>query len=262
MIKGSFATGLALSILLICSVVGTAQTTEKDWQTKAVIEYPDLAVQGSEMNRRYIQKVRSLRQTDPTFFENPRWPYTLAEEVGKKAIIPGLEEHLEPVEQATTKMAYVDNQRVEIIDAKDLVAKGKQGHRICVEGVVVNASQRKLSAKDSFIIKLSPNIFCEFLVEPFLLRNKGALPRFGSYSYSREAKIVVENDGVSIYAPPAYKKKPIKVGAILKPGEKVVIYGQYTGSGNLGVDRGYMITDCAMAKPIQSGYPSRSGYPR
>jgi hypothetical protein len=258
--KGNFTAGLALSILLICCAAGTAQTTEKDWQTKAVFDYPDLAVQGSEMNSKYIQKVRSLRQTDPAFFENPRWPYTLAEEVSKKAIIPGLEEHLEPAGHASPKMAYVDNQRVEVVDAKDLVAKGKQGQRICVEGVVVNTTQRKMSAKDSFTLKLSPNIFCEFLVEPFIMRNRSLLPSLGSYS--SEAKIVVEDDGLSIYAPPGYKKKAIKVGAILKPGEKVIISGQFTGAGNVGVDQGYLITDCVLARPIQSSYSSQGGFTR
>lgn len=239
--------GIAISMLLMgCSMV-TAQTTQEDWQKKAVEDYPALGVQGSEFNVRYVQRVRSLRNSDASFFENPRWPYTLAEEMSKKSIIPGLE-NIDPVGPASSKTTYIDGQRVDIIDSKDLETKGTQGQKICFEGVVVQVSQRKLASNNQFLLKLAPNIFCEFSLDTFIARNRSFLPNSGSYS-SSDAKVVIENNAVSVYAPTGNKKKAIKVGELFKAGDKVVIYGQYSGSGSVGIDQGLIIKDCVTLRP-------------
>ena len=68
-----------------------AQQSVDDWQKKAVADFPLLATKGSEFNRQFITKVQLLHRTDPAFFNDPRWPYTLAEQVSKPPIIPGLE---------------------------------------------------------------------------------------------------------------------------------------------------------------------------
>jgi hypothetical protein len=238
----------ALSMLLACSSIVTAQSTQEDWQKKAVADYPDLGVQGSELNTKFVQRVRFLRSSNAAFFEDPRWPYIVAEEVSKKSVIPGLET-VTPANSETSRTVYVENQKVEIVDAKDVVAKATKGQSICLEGVIVSTTQRTLSAKDSFTVKLSPDILCEFKVTTFLERNRRSIPDFGHSLYSSDAKIVIENNAVSIYAPPAYKKPSVKVGQILKSGDKVVIYGQYNGLGYLGVDKGHLINGCLWVKP-------------
>lgn len=234
-----------LFVFIASCTVATAQTTEEDWQRKAVDDYPELGVQGSELNKKYIQKVQSLRNSDPLFFKNPRWPYILAEEVNVKPIIPGLE-NVNQDNQPIKKTAHIQGKQVEVLDAANLPTEVKAGEMICVEGVILRTSQRTLSDANSFFVKLSPNVFCEFLVKPFLSRNSTVIPDFGSRYVSSQGKIVIEDDAVSIYAPMVSEKKRSKLGAILKPEDKVVIYGQYTGLNTLGVEQGYLIKDCIL----------------
>ena len=65
-----------------------AQTPAPNWQAKAVEKYPDLAIQSSELNKRFVEAVAQRRKTNPTFFANPKWPLTLADEISNSTQTP------------------------------------------------------------------------------------------------------------------------------------------------------------------------------
>ena len=71
---------LALLISAFC-FTAVAQMTDKQWQAKAVEKYPALGVQGSELNKRFIDTYTNRRKTNPNFFTNPQWPLILADEL-------------------------------------------------------------------------------------------------------------------------------------------------------------------------------------
>jgi len=54
-----------------------------NWQKKAIAEYPELADANSDINHKFVAKVNDLRSSNPAYFNNPQWPYLLAEEVEK-----------------------------------------------------------------------------------------------------------------------------------------------------------------------------------
>jgi hypothetical protein len=83
---------------LILGLTAWSQQSVEDWQKKAVADFPDLAVKGSAMNIQYLQRVQSLRSSTPSFFNDSRWPYTIAEQVAKKSIIPGMESLVTPIQ--------------------------------------------------------------------------------------------------------------------------------------------------------------------
>lgn len=248
---------LSLVLLNICCVALDAQTTEEEWKKKAVEDFPDLAVSGSELNIKYVNKVKSIRYSDPSYFKDPRWPYKLVEEVRKNPIIPGLEDvNTEVSTPSQTRRAYINGQQVEIVDVKDIATKAKKGESICLEGVVVKVSQRTLDAKDSFKVELSPNVFCEFQIETFFVKNRSYVSKLGS-SYLTEAKLVFENNAVTVHAPIAYNKKRSNLGAIFKPGETVIISGQYAGMQKHGLADGHSITNGVVGTATSSSYIPR-----
>ena len=59
----------------------SAAETEKDWQRKAVSEYPDLAIKDSKFNKRFLELVAQRRKEEPAFFKDPKWSLQLAEEI-------------------------------------------------------------------------------------------------------------------------------------------------------------------------------------
>lgn len=48
---------------------------------KAIRLYPELAKQGSSLNRAFVQEVKKRRTTNPNFFLNQNWPTMLAKEL-------------------------------------------------------------------------------------------------------------------------------------------------------------------------------------
>jgi hypothetical protein len=76
----------ALALLLPAN----AQTTEKEWQAKAMEKYPALGIEGSEFNKRFVAAYNQRRASNPQYFTNPRWPMSLADELAIPPK-PGLE---------------------------------------------------------------------------------------------------------------------------------------------------------------------------
>ena len=61
---------------------------DKDWQQQAVRKYPDLGVDGSEINKLFVQRYRTLRSIDPNYFTVPDWPVRLADECARDLRFP------------------------------------------------------------------------------------------------------------------------------------------------------------------------------
>ncbi len=78
------------------------ELTVADWQKKAVKEFPSLADPKSELNHKFIQQVNELKSSNPAYFRDPKWPFTLAQSVNDalNPIIPGVS--LNPLESQPT----------------------------------------------------------------------------------------------------------------------------------------------------------------
>ena len=86
-----------LLLVLALNTYIFAQTTEKEWQAEAVKDFPQLAVQGSPLNKAFLAEVARLKREAPEFFTAmPGWPYHVAsqcqEKLKPKGLIPGLDE--------------------------------------------------------------------------------------------------------------------------------------------------------------------------
>ena len=75
--------------------------TVADWQRKAVQKFPELKDPRSDLNHKFIRQVNDLKKTNPGYFNNPKWPFLLAESISESAapISPGLDAR--PVESPT-----------------------------------------------------------------------------------------------------------------------------------------------------------------
>ncbi len=79
----------AIVICLFCMSVAQAQTVQ-DSQRNALKKYPQLAIQGSDLNKRFIAAFQERKRTTPEFFKSPDWPMQLADELSAPAIPPSL----------------------------------------------------------------------------------------------------------------------------------------------------------------------------
>jgi hypothetical protein len=97
------STIFALLLLSMLCAVAVAQTTDKQWQAKAVQKYPELGVQGSDFNKRFIDEHNKRRNTSPAFFADPKWPLTLADELA--ATPPAPPAKLPPTDTLSTRLS-------------------------------------------------------------------------------------------------------------------------------------------------------------
>lgn len=247
---------MLLSIVLnLCLLGGSllSQTTVEDWQKKTVADFPDIGIKDSEMNQKYIRRIQELRYSDPTFFKNNRWPYALAEQIKKPAIIPGVE-NVAPLVRPTSS----SREEVEFIAATDVSAKAVKGRNIDTEGVIISAFQRALGAQGSFFVKLQPNLICEFSTATFIEKNRSNLPLAGGGMYYGRDALRFENGAVSVYGSrhspsvgSLFGPNPqIKMGEILKKGETVTVRGRYEGdwAGQGGIGKDKILRDCTIIK--------------
>ena len=52
---------------------------EEQAKRKAVSVYPELGVAGTSVNREYVRRYKLYKSVNPAFFEEPDWPFRLAE---------------------------------------------------------------------------------------------------------------------------------------------------------------------------------------
>lgn len=259
-------TNLHVIILIVCLLYGTtawSQKTVDDWQKKAVTEFPDIGVKDSELNLKYIDAVQSLRVSNPTFFNDPKWPYALAIQVTKKSIIPGLDS-VTPVARTrpmgsdarmTPNTRHINtpnggNQDVEVVPSENMATDGVAGQLANVEGVVTKIIEPGLSTSDRFYVQLKPDVLCEFMIAPFFTRSGSGLGSLRGRMQSNlgSMKLRFESGAIFVDETRAYGRyiSRQKLGGIFKPGEKVIINGRYEEKGSVGVTKGKMLRDCSV----------------
>lgn len=77
-----------LLLVMVLRVLAAAQTTDQEWQLKAVQKYPQLGVQGSDLNQRFIAEFTKRKAANPEFFKDPTWPLLLADELAAPVATP------------------------------------------------------------------------------------------------------------------------------------------------------------------------------
>ncbi len=227
-----------------------------------------------------------MRSYTPSFFSDARWPYTVAEQIAKKSLIPGMENVVIPTpnirststpgftpSSASNRPYITGAGRVEIVAAADVATKGVVGQMICVQGVITKSLLPGLAVQDRFYVQLKPDLLCEFMVAPFFIRSGRSLGNIGyssstssssstststststSSSYYRSSSKLRFLDGaIFVYGPrsTSYSDRitVVKIGEILKAGEMVTIYGRLEGNGSVGIVKGLMIRDCSLVMP-------------
>jgi len=69
---------LGASCLLVGKASALDPAAEAAWKERAVVEFPELAVKDSGLNKRFVFMVKQLKEKAPQFFTDPNWPYRLA----------------------------------------------------------------------------------------------------------------------------------------------------------------------------------------
>jgi hypothetical protein len=79
---------LLLFLLTLSLTAAAAQPASQEWQLKAVQKYPELGVQGSALNQRFIAEYNKRLAANPSFFNDPQWPLLLADELAASTPAP------------------------------------------------------------------------------------------------------------------------------------------------------------------------------
>lgn len=61
-----------------------AQNTAQEWQAKVIKLYPDLAREGSALNKAYVRLYKTYKETRPNFFTDSHWPLDLANQANQE----------------------------------------------------------------------------------------------------------------------------------------------------------------------------------
>ena len=97
-------TTIVFLFALVARIALHAQTPAPNWQAKAVEKYPDLALQSSALNKRFVEAVAQRRKTNPTFFTNPKWPLTLADEISNSIQTPEAKKKARAIAEINAKL--------------------------------------------------------------------------------------------------------------------------------------------------------------
>jgi hypothetical protein len=73
---------------MLC-IASNAQNAVRQFQAEAVSKYPELGIEGSDFNRRFLSEYNKRRASVPTFFNEARWPVILADEIAENFILHG-----------------------------------------------------------------------------------------------------------------------------------------------------------------------------
>lgn len=85
---------------LLLTLAIHAQTPAPNWQTKAIEKYPELTVQDSPLNKRFVEQVTERRKSNPAFFKDTKWPLILADELAQPAESPESKAPIQPRQAA------------------------------------------------------------------------------------------------------------------------------------------------------------------
>lgn len=164
-------------LLSALSLTANAQTTEQQWQAKAVAKYPTLGAQGSDFNKRFVAAYNKRRASTPAFFTDPRWPLILADEL---AATP-------PQPKPTPPPTWIEHQWAALpadTHLPILIAAGAIGLVICVSSF--NSLNRRLEWK-----RIRSD--CD---EYFALAEQGGIPTVPT-------NIMLKSDERAFYCAPA-----------------------------------------------------------
>lgn len=77
------------SNVILCAIlwgsVAYGQSSEQEWQAKALETYPDIAERGSPLNEKFVKLYNERKKSNPGYFKTPEWSFLLASEVAASA---------------------------------------------------------------------------------------------------------------------------------------------------------------------------------
>lgn len=253
---------VAIGIIMVLLTGVHAQTTVAEWQAKAVQEYPELATPNSKMNSKFRERVTELKRTNPAYFNDPKWPYTLAKSLDPKAqIIPGLDvESLPSTAKPRIGIPMATQKKMPIYTGQLLSAgvDSLKDQQVCVEGTVKSQYIPPMSDGKTFYVLLEPNIVCQFGTDDFTHGSYYYVMKFGGGGNDEIDVKVQENQAMLYKTSSHYSKgrqikqtKPIR--PILAPNEKVLILGTVVGLGNVGAGpKGIILRNCIATPEIST----------
>ena len=155
---------LVIMTLVCASDFVYSQETVEGWQKKAVADFPDLAVKDSLMNYKFVEMVKVLKTSNPSFFNDVKWPYTLAAQIaGVKpapaSIIPGLDEDKpagNDVRTDTEVNGVLDAGKLSLDYKSDRKAAGIRydGKRLNVSGEIIRVLPAANTAENAAFLYL------------------------------------------------------------------------------------------------------------
>ena len=122
------------------------QLTAAQWQAKAIEKYPEIGVQGSELNKHFVEAYTERRKTTPALFKDPKWPLILADELSRAAETPEAKKTRELAEAEAALPRY---SVVMIVDRKikgGLLLKIVSGDTSLEGNPKIKESLRRISA--------------------------------------------------------------------------------------------------------------------
>lgn len=75
----------AVAVVILAAGLGTHALAQSsaEFQRQAVAAYPALAQEGSPFHAKFMELYEAAKKNDPDFFNDPRWPFTLAGRVNQ-----------------------------------------------------------------------------------------------------------------------------------------------------------------------------------
>jgi hypothetical protein len=234
----SLQVAIAFTASLLC-----AQETVEQWQKKTVQDFPEIGIAGSPMNTKFIQSVTSLKSSNPALFNDPKWPYIIAEQVANvknpgQGIIPGVEVNPQngPLDAPKIAAEYKGNQRV--ADAKYF------GKKIEINGEILRIVRPDNSTSAAFVyLKTENGLPCIKLELNKMKKYAGTTSNGTFYSNKDGYEFrVTDNSALEVrshkrtfnrYPPFAYySHNTIQNGdwvPIISKGEKIKVMGMCSG---------------------------------
>jgi len=107
----------AVGVMLLVTVA-----LAEDWQRKAVELYPDLAVAGSPLNKKYRALYQERLRTNPGYFRLPQWPVLLARESAAQLAVQAVPQATQgPAASAAPTVDVVASEPPEITAGRKLL---------------------------------------------------------------------------------------------------------------------------------------------
>ncbi|MEY5027569.1 MAG: hypothetical protein RLZZ244_3097 [Verrucomicrobiota bacterium] len=187
-------------------------------QVKAVHEFPELGVAGSPLNTEFLARANHLRASDPAYFNDPNWPYTLARELRPKGAVGGASSASASSPMSGANASPASSQEITRVIPSLAVASDPAsylGKWVPVSGTLV--SGRGASLEGIWTLELDGGIRCE-------VQGIQVLRRLGSYDPS--ANYRVDSNARSVVISRERNKGIWNEAAVLEVGRGYVFRGE------------------------------------